>query len=126
MNYQQAYEQAKSAGEVESLTPKFKDSWKKNEVLVGQYLGRHELISKLNQKPYYIYTLRTDNGPVRAILGTGVDQGEGPMMETGKFFALTYRGLEKIGGGQQMHRFEVEQFRPIEGTVVEAGDEVPI
>lgn len=109
MGYKELYEASKKKGSVVSMSP---ENWKWDEEgkqLIGKLTAIEELRSSKNKKEKYnLYTIETDDGPIKCTLGKGVD-GKIPLKDHfGQIVALTFLGIKELDKGRKMNNFKVE------------------
>lgn len=110
MTYDQYAINGDREGNAELLTPAL---WKWDEVdkiLVGRYLGRHEVPSGLGAGVFYLYLFDTDDGRVQFALGAGIDSSVGDQFLEGHIYKIVYRGKSKTSRGFNVNNFEVTGY----------------
>lgn len=108
--FKELYEQSKKTETVKTLATEFKEWDKKGEFILGRLKGITVIQSKINEGQFNMYLFETDTGPVKVILGTGVDTDIAPLMEMNRVYRIEYGGKSKLSGGREMNQFIVEEL----------------
>ncbi len=118
--FKELYDQSKKDQTIKTLETEFREWTKKGEFLIGRLKAITEIQSRTNEGVFNMYLFETDSGPVKVILGTGVDSDVAPLMVTNRIYRVEYQGQLSLGGGRRMNQFLCEEI----GVVGEATGEI--
>lgn len=124
MNYQKKAEEAlkgKSARRIETEYLKFET---KGETIVGRLLSIDETESRMGSGTYNMYTVETDNGPVRFSVGHATDMEIIGQLEIGRVYYFKYLGKQKLPSGFERKAYDVFEI-PENVSGVGGADDVP-
>lgn len=125
MGYAEQFKKAKTAKEVKSLSPKYRE-WKKDgDVIVGRFLAKNSVQGQLGGGNYNQYLFDTDAGLTKFALGRATDNEAGILMGIGGVYAVTYHGQEQLKGGRVINRFDIIEIEPPTETVVGGQGDLP-
>lgn len=108
--YKELMEESKKKGTIKGVTPVYKDSFTKNEVIVGKLIRKTPVNSAFGEGTYNQYVLETDEGLIKFMLGQSADREFGDTLEEGQIYALTFLGKEKISGGRTVNKYDCSQL----------------
>lgn len=108
--FKRMYADAVKAKAIKQLTPAFVAWEKSGQQIIGCFISRNEVTGTLGGKAYYQYLFDTDEGRVKFSLGSSADGEVGATLVPGQVYGVTYKGKEKIKGGRQVNRFNVEEL----------------
>ena len=109
-SYRELYVAAKKSKMVKQLTPGYLKWEEKGQAMIGAYINQNEVQSRLGGTSYKQYIFETDDGLVKFALGRAADSEFSEMFAKGVVYAITFEGKEKISGGRQVNRFNVEEI----------------
>ncbi len=109
-SYRELYVAAKKAKAVKQLTPSYFKWEEKGQVIVGAYISQNAVQSRLGGTEYNQYIFETDEGRVKFALGRAADSEFGEAFAQGVVYAITFEGKDRISGGRQVNRFNVEEI----------------
>ena len=107
--FKELYEQSKKDQTLKTIETEFKEWSKKGEFVIGRLKGINEIQSRTNEGSFNMYLFETDTGPVKVILGTGVDSDVAPLMVINRIYRVEYKGQLSLGGGRKMNQFLCEE-----------------
>ena len=108
--YSKMYDNAQKAKVVKQLTPTYHEWKKEGDKIIGAFITRTEVQSRLGGQSYNQYLFDTDDGLIKFALGRMADSELQDQFVKGGIYAIEYRGKEKIAGGRSVNRFSVEEI----------------
>jgi len=108
-SYRELYAAAVKSKAVKQLTPTYHKWTEPGDFLVGAYINQNSVQSRLGGTEYKQYIFETDEGLVKFALGRSADSEFAEMFAKGVVYGITYQGKEKIAGGRQVNRFDVDE-----------------
>ena len=78
--------------------------------MIGRLKAITPIQSRTNEGTFNMYLFETDTGPVKVILGTGVDSDVAPLMVFNRIYRVEYQGQMSLGGGRRMNQFLCEEI----------------
>jgi len=109
-SYQELYKAAKKAKSTKQLTPVYQKWDKEGQMIIGAFISSNPVQSRLGGTEYNQYIFETDTGLVKFALGRSADSEFTAVLGKGVVYAITYMGKEKISGGRQVNRFNIEEI----------------
>ena len=109
-SYRELYASAKKTKAVKQLTPAYIKWEEEGQLIVGAYINQNAVQSRLGGTEYKQYIFETDDGLIKFALGRAADSEFSEMFGKGVVYAITFEGKEKISGGRQVNRFNVEEI----------------
>ena len=108
--YSKMYDNAQKAKVVKQLTPAYHEWKKEGDRIIGAFITKTEVQSRLGGQSYNQYLFDTDDGLIKFALGRMADSELQDQFVKGGIYAIEYRGKEKIAGGRSVNRFSVEEI----------------
>ena len=108
--YSKMYDNAQKAKVVKQLTPTYHEWKREGDMIIGAFITRTEVQSRLGGQTYNQYLFDTDDGLIKFALGRMADSELQDQFVKGGVYAIEYRGKEKIAGGRSVNRFSVEEI----------------
>jgi len=121
--YAKMYDDSSKQKSVKQLTPTYIKWKKEGQLVVGAFITKTEVQSRLGGPVYNQYVFETDTGRVKFALGRAADGEIGSTLATGSIYAITYNGKEMLEGGRQVNRFNVEEIGVSDDLSDEGEDE---
>lgn len=118
-SYKELYNQAVEAKKVKVVTPAYIEFKKKGDIVVGILRGQTTVESSRGQGSYNQYLVETDEGMCKFAMGQATDKEISQLLTTGRLYAFTFFGQEKLTGGRSVNKFQVEE---VSGFVVSETD----
>lgn len=122
--FKELYEKSKQTKTLKILETEFREWTKKGEMLIGRLKGINEVQSRTNEGVFNMYLFETDTGPVKVILGTGIDTDVAPLMVIDRIYKVEYQGQIALGGGRKMNKFSCEEVGIVSEETGEIKDKV--
>ena len=118
--YQKMYENASKQKAIKQLTPTYHEWKKEGDQIIGAYITKTEVQSRLGGQSYNQYLFETDKGLIKFALGRMADSELSDQFVKGGIYAITYNGKEKIAGGRSVNRFSVEEIGIVDEVETES------
>uniref|UniRef100_A0A6M3LC85 Uncharacterized protein n=1 Tax=viral metagenome TaxID=1070528 RepID=A0A6M3LC85_9ZZZZ len=118
--YRKMYENASKSKAVKQLTPTYHEWKKENDQVIGAFVTKTEVQSRLGGAAYNQYLFDTDEGLIKFALGRMADSELSDQFVRGNIYSITYNGKEKIAGGRSVNRFSVEEIGIVDDLESEA------
>jgi len=109
-SYRELYAAAKKTKALKQLTPTYVRWESPGQAIIGAYINQNAVQSRLGGTEYKQYIFETDAGLVKFALGRAADSEFAEMFGKGIVYAITFEGKDKISGGRQVNRFNVEEI----------------
>lgn len=122
--FKELYDRSKQTKTLKTLETEFLEWGKKGEWILGRLKGITEVQSRTNEGTFNMYLFETDTGPVKVILGTGIDTDVAPLMVIDRIYRVEYQGQISLGGGRKMNKFNCEEVGIVSEETGEIKDKV--
>ncbi len=109
-DYAKMYADAQKDKSVKKLTPKYMKWEKAGQKVIGAFVSKSVIGSRLNDKEYNQYLFDTDEGLVKFALGGVADAEMSAILVPGVVFCITYLGKTDLEGGKRVNKFDFEEL----------------